>query len=307
MPPACWATSTGSRCTTAGSPTAPTGLARLLGGEQFAQVMGAAQRVGHLFGTCAFKMRSTPHGASASRRKHSRRRPLDYEGQGSQAANHSLLWRRRKLANLRAVWLIKRSGAGEVAVGDLGPQAVLGIYEVGHPGAPSRVGCAECSFTPMVKRLRDQLPLRRFDLGSWAQVDERLAVRRLAAKHELRDFGRELLGLVGGNRPAPLQGAVAVVADLAQPRYKGTAAAPPPRCSGRRCWCSRRMAMNSLPNPGDTCFGIWEPEKMGMPFVAQKGNPWALGCDDVAATRAELEAKGMPSASTAAPPTPTPA
>ena len=44
---------------------------------------------------------------------------------------------------------------------------------------------------------------------------------------------------------------------------------------------------------GDTCFGIWEPEKMGMPFVAQKGNPWALGCDDVAATRAELEAKGV--------------
>jgi catechol 2,3-dioxygenase-like lactoylglutathione lyase family enzyme len=44
---------------------------------------------------------------------------------------------------------------------------------------------------------------------------------------------------------------------------------------------------------GDTCFGIWEPEKMGMPFVAQTGNPWALGCDDVAATRAELEAKGV--------------
>src|SRR6478735_8450409 len=43
----------------------------------------------------------------------------------------------------------------------------------------------------------------------------------------------------------------------------------------------------------DTCFGIWEPEKVGMPFVAQKGNPWALGCDDVAATRAELEAKGV--------------
>ncbi len=44
---------------------------------------------------------------------------------------------------------------------------------------------------------------------------------------------------------------------------------------------------------GDTCFGIWEPQKMGMPFVAQTGNPWALGCDDVAATRAELEAKGV--------------
>jgi hypothetical protein len=32
---------------------------------------------------------------------------------------------------------------------------------------------------------------------------------------------------------------------------------------------------------------------MGRPFVAQKGNPWALGCDDVAATRTELEAKGV--------------
>ena len=44
---------------------------------------------------------------------------------------------------------------------------------------------------------------------------------------------------------------------------------------------------------GDTCFGIWEPEKMGMPFVAQKGNPWPLRCDDVAETRAALEAKGV--------------
>ena len=44
---------------------------------------------------------------------------------------------------------------------------------------------------------------------------------------------------------------------------------------------------------GNTCFGIWEPEKRGMPFVAQRGNPWAFGCDDVAATRAELEAKGV--------------
>jgi catechol 2,3-dioxygenase-like lactoylglutathione lyase family enzyme len=44
---------------------------------------------------------------------------------------------------------------------------------------------------------------------------------------------------------------------------------------------------------GDTCFGIWEPEKQGMPFVAQKGNPWPLRCDDVAEMRAELEAKGV--------------
>ena len=44
---------------------------------------------------------------------------------------------------------------------------------------------------------------------------------------------------------------------------------------------------------GGTCFGIWEPEKMGMDFVAQQGNPWPLGVDDVAAARAELEAAGV--------------
>src|SRR5262249_15353796 len=44
---------------------------------------------------------------------------------------------------------------------------------------------------------------------------------------------------------------------------------------------------------GDTCFGIWEPEKQGMPFVAQQGNPWPLRCDDVAETRAALEAKAV--------------
>ncbi len=44
---------------------------------------------------------------------------------------------------------------------------------------------------------------------------------------------------------------------------------------------------------GDTCFGIWQPEEVGMPFVAQKGNPWPLRVDDVAAARAALEAKGV--------------
>jgi len=44
---------------------------------------------------------------------------------------------------------------------------------------------------------------------------------------------------------------------------------------------------------GHTCFGIWQPEQQGMQFVAQKGNPWPLGVDDVAAARAELEAKGV--------------
>jgi predicted enzyme related to lactoylglutathione lyase len=44
---------------------------------------------------------------------------------------------------------------------------------------------------------------------------------------------------------------------------------------------------------GDTCFGIWEPEKVGMSFVAQKGNPFPLGVDDVPAARAALEEKGV--------------
>ncbi len=44
---------------------------------------------------------------------------------------------------------------------------------------------------------------------------------------------------------------------------------------------------------GDTCFGIWEPEKMGMKFSPQKNAHPALHVDDVAAARAELEAKGV--------------
>ncbi len=44
---------------------------------------------------------------------------------------------------------------------------------------------------------------------------------------------------------------------------------------------------------GSTCFAVWEPERIGRPFIAQKGNHWPLGCDDVAATRAKLEAAGV--------------
>ena len=54
-----------------------------------------------------------------------------------------------------------------------------------------------------------------------------------------------------------------------------------------------QFAVTPAARLGNTCFGIWEPEKFGMAFVAQKGNPWPLGCDDVVATRAELEAKGV--------------
>lgn len=44
---------------------------------------------------------------------------------------------------------------------------------------------------------------------------------------------------------------------------------------------------------GETCFGIWEPEKMGMEFQPQKNAHPALHVDDVAAARSELEAKGV--------------
>jgi catechol 2,3-dioxygenase-like lactoylglutathione lyase family enzyme len=44
---------------------------------------------------------------------------------------------------------------------------------------------------------------------------------------------------------------------------------------------------------GDTCCGIWEPEKVGMTFGPQKNGHLALHVDDVAAARAELEAKGV--------------
>jgi len=44
---------------------------------------------------------------------------------------------------------------------------------------------------------------------------------------------------------------------------------------------------------GDTCFGIWEPEKQGMPFEPQRNAHPALHVDDIAAARAELEAEGV--------------
>jgi catechol 2,3-dioxygenase-like lactoylglutathione lyase family enzyme len=44
---------------------------------------------------------------------------------------------------------------------------------------------------------------------------------------------------------------------------------------------------------GDTCFGIWEPEKMGMTFAPQKNAHPALHVDDMEGTRADLEEKGV--------------
>lgn len=44
---------------------------------------------------------------------------------------------------------------------------------------------------------------------------------------------------------------------------------------------------------GDTCFGIWEPTKMGMEFAPQKNAHPALHVEDIDSARAELEAKGV--------------
>ena len=44
---------------------------------------------------------------------------------------------------------------------------------------------------------------------------------------------------------------------------------------------------------GETCFAIWEPEKVGMEFAPQKNAHPALQVDDVAAARGELEAKDV--------------
>ena len=44
---------------------------------------------------------------------------------------------------------------------------------------------------------------------------------------------------------------------------------------------------------GETCFGIWEPVRFGMEFAPQKNAQPALHVEDVAAAKAELEAKGV--------------
>ena len=44
---------------------------------------------------------------------------------------------------------------------------------------------------------------------------------------------------------------------------------------------------------GDTCLGIWEPDKLGATFSPQHNGHVALHVDDVPAARAVLEAKGV--------------
>jgi catechol 2,3-dioxygenase-like lactoylglutathione lyase family enzyme len=44
---------------------------------------------------------------------------------------------------------------------------------------------------------------------------------------------------------------------------------------------------------GQTCFGIWEPERLGGEFAPQRNAHLALHVDDIEAARAELEATGV--------------
>lgn len=44
---------------------------------------------------------------------------------------------------------------------------------------------------------------------------------------------------------------------------------------------------------GDTCIVIWEPEKVGMEFVAQTAKPLTLRVEDVHTARAELDSKAV--------------
>jgi catechol 2,3-dioxygenase-like lactoylglutathione lyase family enzyme len=44
---------------------------------------------------------------------------------------------------------------------------------------------------------------------------------------------------------------------------------------------------------GQTCFGIWEPEKVGRPFAPQTTAHLALHVADIAEARAALEARGV--------------
>ena len=44
---------------------------------------------------------------------------------------------------------------------------------------------------------------------------------------------------------------------------------------------------------GETCFSIWYPEQFGGEFEPQKNSIALLRVEDVAAARAELEAKGV--------------
>jgi catechol 2,3-dioxygenase-like lactoylglutathione lyase family enzyme len=44
---------------------------------------------------------------------------------------------------------------------------------------------------------------------------------------------------------------------------------------------------------GETCCALWEPLKQGREFAPQKNGHLAIHVEDVAATRSELEGKGI--------------
>ena len=44
---------------------------------------------------------------------------------------------------------------------------------------------------------------------------------------------------------------------------------------------------------GETCLGIWEPERLGGEFAPQRNGHLALHVEDVARGRADLEAAGV--------------
>jgi catechol 2,3-dioxygenase-like lactoylglutathione lyase family enzyme len=44
---------------------------------------------------------------------------------------------------------------------------------------------------------------------------------------------------------------------------------------------------------GETCFGIWEPARVGMEFAPQQNGHIAFHVEDIGAARADLEAKGV--------------
>lgn len=44
---------------------------------------------------------------------------------------------------------------------------------------------------------------------------------------------------------------------------------------------------------GQTCFGIWEPERLGSTFSPQKNGHIALHVEDIDQARADLETKGV--------------
>ena len=44
---------------------------------------------------------------------------------------------------------------------------------------------------------------------------------------------------------------------------------------------------------GDTCVGIWEPERFGGEFAPQRNGHLALRVEDVEAARSDLESKGV--------------